>query len=84
MEVSDRMPWYKGESLLEFLENVHIGSDYNYEDFRFPVPYVLRPNLDFRGFSGKVASGIIHKVDQIMALPSGKKSNVKVIHVYDG
>ena len=84
VEVSDRMPWYKGESLLEFLENVHIGSDLNYEDFRYPVQYVLRPNLDFRGFSAKVASGIVRKGDEIMALPSGKRSRVKGIHTYEG
>ncbi|MDO5572040.1 MAG: sulfate adenylyltransferase subunit CysN [Bacteroidales bacterium] len=84
VEVSDKMPWYNGESLLDFLENVHIGSDYNYEDFRYPVQYVLRPNLDFRGFSAKVASGIVRKGDEIMALPSGKRSKVKGIHVYEG
>lgn len=84
VETTDAMPWYKGESLLEFLENVHIGSDLNYEDFRYPVQYVLRPNLDFRGFSAKVASGIVKKGDEIMALPSGKKSRVKGIHTYEG
>ena len=54
------------------------------KDFRFPVQYVLRPNLDFRGFCGKVASGIIRKGDEVMALPSGKKSRVKSIVTYDG
>lgn len=81
---SENMDWYKGQSLLEFLETVHIGNDHNFNDFRFPVQYVLRPNLDFRGFSGKVASGIIRKGDEVMALPSGKKSHVKAIHTYDG
>ena len=84
VETTDAMPWYKGESLLEFLETVHIGSDHNYEDFRYPVQYVLRPNLDFRGFSAKVASGIVKKGDEIMALPSGKKSRIKEIHTYEG
>ena len=84
VEVSDAMPWYKGESLLDFLETVHIGSDQNYEDLRYPVQYVLRPNLDFRGFSAKVASGIVRQGDEIMALPSGKKSKVKAIHTYEG
>ncbi len=84
VEVTDAMPWYKGESLLDFLETVHIGSDQNYEDLRYPVQYVLRPNLDFRGFSAKVASGIVKQGDEIMALPSGKKSKVKAIHTYEG
>jgi len=81
---SARTPWYAGPALLEHLENVHIGNDHNLDDFRFPVQYVLRPNLDFRGFSGKVASGIIWKGDEIMALPSGKRSHVKEIVTYDG
>ncbi|MGL5318966.1 MAG: elongation factor 1-alpha C-terminal domain-related protein, partial [Bacteroidales bacterium] len=55
-----------------------------YTDFRYPVQYVLRPNLDFRGFCGKVASGVIHKGDEVMALPSGKTSRVKGIHTYEG
>ena len=76
---SDRTPWYEGTSLLQFLETVPIDRDRNMHDFRFPVQYVLRPNLDFRGFSGKVASGIIRKGDEIMALPSRKTSRVKEI-----
>lgn len=81
---SGRTPWYKGISLLEFLETVSIGNDHNLQDFRFPVQYVLRPNLDFRGFCGKVASGVVRKGDEVMALPSGKKSHVKSIETYDG
>lgn len=81
---SERTPWYKGTSLLEFLETVPIDRDRNMEDFRFPVQYVLRPNLNFRGFCGKVASGVIHKGDMIMALPSRKTSRVKSIVTYDG
>lgn len=84
VEKSDRTPWYEGQSLLDFLETVHIGSDHNFDDFRYPVQYVLRPNLNFRGFCGKVASGIIRKGDEVMALPSGKKSQVKSIHTYEG
>lgn len=84
VEASENMDWYKGQSLLEFLETVHIGSDQNFEDFRYPVQYVLRPNLDFRGFSGTIASGVIRKGDEVMALPSGKKSHVKSIVTYDG
>lgn len=81
---SDRTPWYEGPSLLDFLETVPIDQDRNFEDFRYPVQYVLRPNLDFRGFSGKVSSGIIRKGDTVMALPSRKTSKVKSIVTYDG
>ena len=81
---SDRTPWFEGTSLLQFLETVPIDQDRNMQDFRFPVQYVLRPNLDFRGFSGKVASGVIRKGDEIMALPSRKTSRVKSIVTYEG
>ncbi len=84
VDKSDRTPWYEGPSLLDFLETVPIDKDRNYENFRFPVQYVLRPNLDFRGFSGKVASGVIRKGDEVMALPSRKKSRVKSIVTYEG
>ena len=81
---SKRTPWYEGPSILQYLEEVEIGNDHNLQDFRFPVQYVLRPNLDFRGFCGKVASGVVRKGDRIMALPSGKTSCVKRIVTYDG
>ena len=81
---SANTPWYEGSPLMHLLENVYIGSDRNLEDFRFPVQYVLRPNLDFRGFCGTIASGIVRKGDEIMALPSRKKSRVKSIVTYDG
>ena len=84
VEKSDRTPWYEGPSLLDFLETVPIDQDRNFEDFRYPVQYVLRPNLDFRGFCGKVASGIVRKGDTVMALPSGKTCKVKSIVTYDG
>ena len=84
VDKSDRTPWYEGKSLLDYLETVPIDLDRNYEDFRFPVQYVLRPNLDFRGFCGKVASGVIRKGDTVMALPSRKTSKVKSIVTYDG
>ena len=84
VERSENMNWYTGKPLLEFLETVHIDSDKNFEDFRYPVQYVLRPNLDFRGFSGTVSSGIIRKGDEVVALPSMKKSRVKSIVTYDG
>ncbi|MGA0039834.1 MAG: sulfate adenylyltransferase subunit CysN [Pirellulales bacterium] len=81
---SPNMPWYTGSPLMPLLETVYIGSDRNMEDFRFPVQHVLRPNLDFRGFSGTIASGIIRKGDEVMTLPSRKKSHVKSIVTYDG
>ena len=84
VERSERTPWYEGQSLLEFLETVPIDQDRNMIDFRYPVQYVLRPNLDFRGFCGKVASGVIHKGDEIVALPSMKRSHVKSIVTYEG
>ena len=79
VERSDRTPWYEGPSLLDFLETVAIHADHNLQDFRFPVQYVSRPNLDFRGFCGKVSSGIVHQGDEVMALPSGKCSKIKSI-----
>ncbi|MCD8261312.1 MAG: sulfate adenylyltransferase subunit CysN [Bacteroides sp.] len=84
VDKSQRTPWYKGPALLEYLETVPIDKDHNFEDFRFPVQYVLRPNLDFRGFCGKVASGVARVGDEVMALPSGKTSRVKSIVTYDG
>lgn len=84
VEGSEKMAWYTGKPLLEYLETVHISSDKNFRDFRYPIQYVLRPNLDFRGFSSTVASGVIHKGDEVMALPSMKRSRVKSIVTYDG
>jgi bifunctional enzyme CysN/CysC len=81
---SDAMPWHQGPPLLDHLETVHIASDRNLTDLRFPVQYVIRPNLDFRGFAGTVASGILRKGDEVMVLPSGKRSRVKSILTYDG
>lgn len=81
---SNRTSWYKGKSLIEYLETVPIDTDRNYDDLRYPVQYVQRPNLNFRGFSAKVASGVIRKGDEVMALPSGKRSRVKSIVTYDG
>ncbi len=84
VDKSDRTPWYQGPSLLDFLETVPIDKDRNMDDFRYPVQYVLRPNLDFRGFCGKVVSGVVKKGDEVMALPSRKISRVKEIVTYDG
>ena len=84
LEHSDKMPWYEGSTLMHHLENVHIASDRNLIDFRLPVQYVNRPNLNFRGFCGTIASGVIKKGDEVMALPSRKKTTVKSIVTYEG
>ncbi|WP_319232174.1 sulfate adenylyltransferase subunit CysN [Draconibacterium orientale] len=84
VEKGDNMHWYHGPCLLEFLENVHVSSDRNFDDLRFPVQYVLRPDIKFRGFSTSVASGIIKKGDEVMVLPSMKKSKVEKIVTYEG
>lgn len=81
---SERAPWYTGQTLMEIFETVPIAGDKNYTDFRFPVQYVNRPNLDFRGFCGNVASGIVKVGDEVRVLPSGKTSFVKSIVTYDG
>jgi bifunctional enzyme CysN/CysC len=84
VDISDSMPWYHGKSLLEFLESVHVSSDRNFEDLRFPVQYVIRPTLDYRGFAGKVSSGVLKVGDEIIALPSQKKSKVSSIITSEG
>jgi len=81
---STHMAWYEGPSLLHHLENVNITADRNLIDLRYPVQSVIRPNLDFRGFAGPVASGVIRKGDEIVSLPSGKRSRVKSIVTYGG
>lgn len=81
---SERSPWYKGQTLMEILEKAEINADKNLENFRFPVQYVNRPNLDFRGFCGTVASGIVRPGDEVTALPSGKQSKVKSIVTFEG
>ncbi|MDG2221499.1 MAG: sulfate adenylyltransferase subunit CysN [Rubripirellula sp.] len=80
----DRIAWYTGSTLMNFLETVYIGSDRNLQDFRMPVQYVNRPNLDFRGFCGTISSGIIRAGEEIMVLPSRQKSKVKEIVTFDG
>jgi len=81
---SEHMPWFAGLPLMEALNSIEIANDRNFSDARFPVQYVNRPNLDFRGFCGTVASGIFKKGDLITALPSGKSSKIKSIVTYDG
>jgi len=84
VNVSENTPWYKGETLMTMLEKVEINDDINADDFRFPVQYVNRPNLNFRGFAGTVVSGQIKPGDSITALPSGKKSKVKALVSFEG
>ena len=81
---SANMPWFTGKQMMELLNTIEIASDHNFVDARFPVQYVNRPNLDFRGFCGTVASGVFHKGDLITALPSGKTSHIKSIVTFDG
>ncbi|VEE14415.1 sulfate adenylyltransferase subunit CysN [Ectopseudomonas mendocina] len=81
---SERSLWYTGQSLMEILETVEVAGDRNFDDLRFPVQYVNRPNLNFRGFAGTLASGIVRKGDEVMALPSGKTSKVKSIVTFEG
>lgn len=80
---SEKTPWYNGGTLLHILETVHIGSDHNHIDFRFPVQWVIRPQTlehqDYRGYAGRVASGVVKKGDKVVALPSGFESTVSSI-----
>ena len=84
VEPSAQMSWHRGQTLLSFLETVYIGSDRNLEDFRFPVQLVNRPNLNFRGYCGTIASGIIRKGETVMALPSRKTTRVRSIVTWEG
>ena len=85
---SEKMDWYEGPTLLYLLENVHIGSDNNHIDCRFPVQYVIRPQSDefhdYRGYAGRIASGVFKPGDDIMVLPSGFTSKIKSIDTFDG
>ncbi len=81
---SDKTPWYDGPTLMYYLENVHIASDHNFIDTRFPVQYVIRPNKteyhDYRGYAGRVAGGVLKKGDDVMLLPSGFTSKIASIN----
>ena len=79
---SGNTPWFEGPPLLQFLENVTISGDRNLVDFRFPVQHVVRPHQDFRGFSGRVASGTVSVGEEVVVLPSRRKSRIKGIHRY--
>jgi bifunctional enzyme CysN/CysC len=84
VNTSDNMPWYQGKTMMQTLETVEIASDHNFINPRFPVQYVNRPHLDFRGFCGTIAAGVFHQGDEITVLPSGKKSTIKSIIAYEG
>ncbi|MEM7608790.1 MAG: sulfate adenylyltransferase subunit CysN, partial [Myxococcota bacterium] len=81
---SKHTPWHDGPNVLEYLETVPIANDRNLENLRFPVQMVLRPNLNYRGFAGQVASGTVKVGDEVMSLPSGKTSTVAGIDTYTG
>ena len=85
---SNNMPWYHGPTVLELLEDIHVGSDQNMIDVRFPVQYVIRPHRrefqDFRGYAGRVAGGLIKKGDEVTVLPSGFSTRVQSIETHDG
>lgn len=84
VNVSEHTSWYKGATLMSILESVQINRDTRQKDFRFPVQYVNRPHLDFRGFAGTIALGSVQAGDEIIALPSGKRSRIKEIVTYNG
>lgn len=84
VNISENTPWYQGQTLMKILETVEIAADTARQDFRFPVQYVNRPHLDFRGFAGTVALGSVKVDDEIVVLPSGKQSRIKDIVTYDG
>jgi bifunctional enzyme CysN/CysC len=84
VHASRHMDWYRGPTLLQHLENVPSTEGFNLADFRYPVQYVMRPDLDYRGFSGAIASGQVRRGDPIMVLPSGKVSRVSSIDTFEG
>ena len=84
VEPSGNMDWYHGAPLMSMLENIQIASDRNLSDFRMPVQYVNRPNLDFRGYCGTIASGLVRLGDEVTVLPSRKTSRVASIVTYEG
>ncbi len=84
VEQSANMPWYQGATLMHLLETIHVAADKEVEHFRLPVQYVNRPDASFRGYSGSVAGGVVRPGDEVVALPSGKKSTVERIVTMDG
>ena len=84
ISASDRTPWFKGQSLLEYLETVEVGLDPTARPFRFPVQLVMRPSDDFRGYAGQIGSGVIHVGDSVTVWPANRSSRVKRIVTWDG
>jgi bifunctional enzyme CysN/CysC len=88
VERSGNMSWYHGPTVLELLEEIHIGSDHNMIDVRFPVQYVIRPHRhdfqDYRGYAGKIAGGLLKPGDEVLVLPSGFTSTIASIDTHDG
>ncbi|HBF12684.1 MAG TPA: sulfate adenylyltransferase subunit CysN [Deltaproteobacteria bacterium] len=84
VHASPKTPWFKGGPILKALETIKIDRDQSKHAFAFPIQYVLRPNLDFRGYAGTIISGSVKKGDEVLILPSGKKNKVKSIVTYDG
>jgi bifunctional enzyme CysN/CysC len=84
VDESEHMPWYHGSTLLHHLDHVNIGSHRNLVDFRFPVQYVIRPDQDYRGYAGRVASGTIRSGEEIMVLPSGQRTVITSVDTFDG
>lgn len=76
---TDKMPWYHGETVMEYLENVYVASDINQVDFRFPVQYVIRPDQNYRGYAGQIRSGSINVGEEVVVLPSLRRSHVRSI-----
>ncbi len=79
VDKSENMPWYEGTTLLHHLETVNVGASHNHVDFRYPVQYVLRPNQDFRGYAGQIASGRIRPGEEVVVFPSGLESTIKEV-----
>jgi len=84
VDKSENMPWYDGSTLLHHLEHVNVGASLNNVDFRYPVQYVIRPNQNFRGYAGQIASGRVAEGEEVVVLPSGLSSKVKSIVTTDG
>ena len=84
VSASPRLSWYEGKNLLEYLEAVPVAHDRNLVDFRFPVQLAMRPDLNYRGFAGQIASGVVSPGDEVMVLPSRKRSRVLSVDTFEG
>ncbi|MDX1494223.1 MAG: sulfate adenylyltransferase subunit CysN [Longimicrobiales bacterium] len=84
VDESENMPWYKGSTLLHHLEHVNVGSHRNLVDFRFPVQYVIRPDQNYRGYAGRIASGAVRPGEEILVLPSRKSTTVASVDTFEG